>query len=168
MLLPLIEVRDRILLISMCRGCCSQVLRFSACRKFKTNNTIRHVIVFRKVPIRCARNRYFEMWESRLAKALLLFDKLWNTRLPDGAIFTHENSALCWPNLLERLYTTKLLQTLHFYSFFICILTLPRLKVLLVDTFCCVIKGQWYSLAFFDQNIFHPLKRTFASSEEFI
>ena len=110
--------------------------------------------MFRKIPIRCARNRYFEMWESRLAKVLLLFDKLWNTRLPDGAIFTNENSALCWPSLLKRLYTTKLLQTLHFYSLFICILTLPRLKVLLVHTFGHRIKGQWYISGIFPSKSF--------------
>ena len=36
----------------------------------------RHVTMFRKLPIRCARNRHFKMWESRLARVLLLFNKL--------------------------------------------------------------------------------------------
>ena len=86
----------------------------------KKNDYSRHVIVFRILPIRCARNRDFKTWESRLARGLLLFNKLWNIQLVDGAIFTIVNYAICWPNLLETLYhkafaNSAFLQSLYLY-----------------------------------------------------
>ena len=86
----------------------------------KSRGIIRHVIVFRILPIRCARNRDFKTWESRLARGLLLFNKLWNIQLVDGAIFTIVNYAICWPNLLETLYhkafaNSAFLQSLYLY-----------------------------------------------------
>ena len=77
----------------------------------------RHVNVFQILPIRCARNRDFKLWESRSARVLYC---IWNIWLADGAIFTKENYALCWPNLLESLYhkaftNSAFLQSLYLY-----------------------------------------------------
>ena len=104
----------------------------------KSFRETRHVIVFQNLPIGCARNRDFKTWESGLARVLLSFDnsEIFSWQMALYFYYCKLRHLLAKPS---REFIPPSFCKLCIFTVFICILTLPRLKMLLVDTFCQVI-----------------------------